>query len=376
MRFYTFVLKNLIRRRVRTALTMLGIAVAVGAVVALVGVSSGFERSFLELYEKRQVDIIVSRKGLMDRLTSGLDENFGKKIAGLPGVKAVATGLLDFVSLEKLGIFGVMVQGWPDDCFMFDELGIVDGRRLRKGDDRGILLGKVLATNLNKKPGDKLVLFDEEFTVVGVYQTFNVYENGSMITLLAPLQKLMGREKQITGCTVVLEQHDRPTIDQMCLKIDALDPAGKTKAMPYEEYVRSTSQIKAAQAMAWMTSVLALIIGTVGMLNTMVMSVFERTREIGILRAIGWRRSRVVRMILLEAILLSMTGGLVGTLAAIGLTRFLSSRPSVAGMIGGQIDPRVILQGFGIALLVGLIGAAYPAYRAARLMPTEAIRHE
>jgi putative ABC transport system permease protein len=112
------------------------------------------------------------------------------------------------------------------------------------------------------------------------------------------------------------------------------------------------------------------------MLNTMVMSVFERTREIGILRAIGWRPSRVVRMILMESMLLSLGGAIVGTAGGIGLTLLLSRMPFVNGAIQNSVSPVIIAKGFIIALLVGLIGAAYPAFRGARLLPTEAIRHE
>ena len=146
--------------------------------------------------------------------------------------------------------------------------------------------------------------------------------------------------------------------------------------MPAQELTQSAMQLKAANAMAWLTSAIALVMGTVFMLNTMVMSVFERTREIGILRAIGWRPWRVMRMILMESVLLSLSGGIVGTIVAIGLTWFLSTLPVVNGAVRGDISIAVISQGFAIALLVGLIGAAYPAYRGARLMPTEAIRHE
>ncbi len=128
--------------------------------------------------------------------------------------------------------------------------------------------------------------------------------------------------------------------------------------------------------MAWVTSAMALVIGAVGMLNTMVMSVFERTNEIGILRAIGWRRWRVVRMILMESILLSLAGGVVGTAGAIVLTQVLAAQPAVAGMVDPDVAPWVIAQGFVIALCVGLLGAAYPAYRGAQLLPTEALRHE
>jgi putative ABC transport system permease protein len=378
MRFYTFVLKNLFRRKVRSSLTAVGVAVAVGAVVALVGISSGFESSFLELYQKRNTDIIVSRKGLMDRLTSGLDDRMGDQIARLPHVNHACGGLIDFVSLEKIGVFGVMVQGWPASSYLFSQLDVISGKVLVAGDSHGVIVGKILAANLNKKVGDTLNIFDEDFKITGIYQTFNVYENGSMIMLLDTLQRLEGREHQVTGFTVFLddESHNPVAVAKVCDEIRKLDKTGRTEAMPATEYVQSTSQIQAARAMAWMTSAVAVVIGAVGMLNTMVMSVFERTREIGILRAIGWRRSRVVRMILMESILLSIGGGVIGTVSAVLLIRFLSSTPSVSGLISGNIPWTVMGQGFLIALLVGLIGAAYPAYRGAQLLPTEAIRHE
>jgi putative ABC transport system permease protein len=128
--------------------------------------------------------------------------------------------------------------------------------------------------------------------------------------------------------------------------------------------------------MAWLTSVIALVIGAVGVLNTMVMSVFERTREIGILRAIGWRKSRVVRLILSESLLLSVAGAAAGIAAAVLLTRALTWWPLVNGLIKGEVALAVLIQGFFIALAVGLIGGAYPAYRGAHLPPTEALRHE
>ena len=131
-----------------------------------------------------------------------------------------------------------------------------------------------------------------------------------------------------------------------------------------------------AQAMAWMTALIALIIGAVGVLNTMIMSVFERTREIGILRAIGWRKSRVVRLILYESLLLSVVGAVVGIGSAVLLTHALTWWPLVNGIIRGDVAPIVMIQGFFIALAVGLLGGAYPAYRGAYLLPTEALRHE
>jgi putative ABC transport system permease protein len=377
MRFYTFVLKNVVRRRVRSSLTVIGMAVAVGAVVALVGISAGFERSFLAIYQRQKVDIIVQQRGVKQKLTSVLDAKLGDRIAKIPGVKQINSGLVDFTSMDELGPIGVLVQGWEADSPLMKALDILPGGRLLRADDeKCVLLGERLASSLDKRVGDKLSIFDNEtYTVAGIFKSNTVYENGSMTVLIKDLQRFMGREGQVSGFAIVAQDsNDKEQIEGIRRQIEAL---GKNiEATPTVEFVNSTNEIRFVHAMAWVTSAVALVIGAVGMLNTMVMSVFERTREIGILRAIGWGRWRVVRMILMESILLSLTGGVVGTAAALALTQALASHPAVSGMVDPNVAPWVIAQGFLIALCVGLLGAAYPAYRGAQLLPTEALRHE
>jgi putative ABC transport system permease protein len=382
MRFYQFILKNVLQRKARSALTMVGVAVAVMAVVALVGIADGFESSFRELYERRGVDLIVVRAGSSEHLSSSIPEQVGEQLRRLPGVRAVSPGLMDVVSFPEANLASVPVQGWAPDSFLFDSLKMLDGRRVDTGDDKGVMLGMILARNLGKKPGDTLEIASQLFTVVGVFESFNHLENGSAVMLLSALQTLMDRPHQVTGFQVVVENapDKKALIEKVRLEIESLrSPQGRLwgiAATPTRDYVSSTSQIRMAQAMAWMTSIIALIIGAVGVLNTMIMSVFERTREIGILRAIGWRKSRVVRLVLYESLMLSVLGAGVGIGSAVLLTRALTWWPLVNGLIKGDVAPAVMVQGFFIALAVGLIGGAYPAYRGAYLLPTEALRHE
>ena len=128
--------------------------------------------------------------------------------------------------------------------------------------------------------------------------------------------------------------------------------------------------------MAWLTSAVALLIGGFGMMNTMIMAVHERTKEIGILRAIGWGRGRIVRMILLESLVIGVVGAIVGGIGASILVRLLTRVPTVSGLIDGRIEPRFFVYGLLLALAVGLIGGLLPAYRASRLLPTVALRYE
>jgi putative ABC transport system permease protein len=193
----------------------------------------------------------------------------------------------------------------------------------------------------------------------------------------------MDREGQVTGFFVVADdvENKDELIKQLQHEIEKLtDDEGKTlglSAMPTQDHVKSTIELRIVQGMAWSTSVIALFIGVIGMLNTMMISVFERMREIGALRALGWPKSLVVRMILLETFFLALAGAGLGMLGSIALIRFLNEFQAASGLIiPPSISPELMLKALLLAVVAGMLGATYPAYVAARLLPTEAVRHD
>ena len=368
----------------RSILTGIGVAVAIAAVVALLGVSRGFEDSSRSMLSSRGVDIVVVRAGLGQQTTARLDESIGRQIGQLPEVSQVAPVLTDRVRLPGTAL-PVPVTGYPAGSFALGRLNVEPGhgRTLEAGDKDGVLLGAILARNLGKKPGDMVKIEDRDFHVVGVFQGSSMFENGGAVALLPDLQTLMERVGQVSEFQVVLKKQfktDEAAQQHVQREVKTLhDPQGKAyglDALTTEQYVDNSNEVKLSQAMAWMTSAIALIIGAVGMLNTMIMSVLERTQEIGILRAIGWRKLRIMRMILWESFTLSLAGAVVGSLAAEVLTQVISRLPAANGMVVPNISPAVVGIGFLLALLVGLVGGAYPAYRGASLAPTEALRYE
>ncbi len=375
MPFWSVVIKNLTRRPFRTALTLLAFATAISAVVSLLGVTRGFMRSFADVYESHAVDIVVSRQGSADRLSSSVDGAFAEQIAALPEVSAAAGLLFETMSLEEEQIFGVPAMGIARGSWLLEDYNIDQAATEAPTEmqERSVMLGINLADRAGKKPGDTVMLFEEPYFVSGVFKSSSAWESGAMIFPLDLLQQLTDRHGQVTYINVVLEKPAGTEEAKAAAKrIQSLD--GRLHPLATEQFVSTDTRMQLASGMAWMTSMIALVIGAIGILNTMMTSVLERTREIGILRAIGWPKRRVVLMILLESIVVAILASVTGLVMAFLMTWGLSQFSVTQGMMNGAIDGQVIVQGFVLALLIGVFGALIPAWRATKMLPTEAFR--
>jgi putative ABC transport system permease protein len=128
--------------------------------------------------------------------------------------------------------------------------------------------------------------------------------------------------------------------------------------------------------MAAATIGVALVLGSIGLLNTMAMAVFERTGEIGLLRALGWRRRRIILLLMGEASALGLLGVVAGSVLAVLGMRLLLLTPTARGFIAADLPPAAFAIGLAMGAVLGVLGGIYPAWRASRLEPTEALRHE
>jgi putative ABC transport system permease protein len=221
------------------------------------------------------------------------------------------------------------------------------------------------------------------FKIVGIYESGNIMEDRSAVMSLRDLQNLMDRIAQVSQFEITLRKDlpDRAaTIASLRQQIENLRDEDGNKlglaAQASDDFVKSDNQIRLAHAMAWVSSAIALIVGSIGMLNTMIVSVLERTQEIGILRAIGWRKMRIMRMIMVESFTLSFTGAVLGILLAFIMIQLLARFPAAQGAVHGGITMQVIWMAYVLSIVVGLIGGGYPALRGASLPPTEALRYE
>ncbi len=374
MRFSTMIARNMLNRKARTTLTVLGLSVGIAAVMILTGIAWGFERSFLAIYRAKGIDLVVVRAGISNQLSSNLDAGVGPKVRAVPGVADVAPSLMDTVSFEDRNLVSVLANGWEGGSRLFRGVRVLEGRALRPGDGRVVMLGRVLRLNLGKAVGDDLAVAGVSFRVVGVFESDSLFENGGLIVPLSELQTMMGRPGQVTGFVVAAGSSEPGDVAALARRIER-EVAG-VAAVPARDYVQGDLQIRLTKTMAWATTAVALVLGSIGLLNTMVMAVFERTGEVGLLRALGWRRRRVLALILGEALVLGLLGSLAGTALAFAGVRALLLSPTSQGFIDPKLPPGVL--GIGLAMGAGLslLGGLYPALRASMLEPTEALRHD
>jgi ABC-type lipoprotein release transport system permease subunit len=222
------------------------------------------------------------------------------------------------------------------------------------------------------KIGDTLRLLNSSFRVVGIYETGVSFEEIGAVIGLREVQTLVGKPHQVQFYGVKLR--DPAQAEAMRDDLQAAFP--EVDFSLTAEAVESMSDMQVFREMVAQISFLAVFIGGVGMLNTMLMSVLERTREIGVLRALGWRRARVLRMILLESLLLGVVGGVGGIFMGLGLGGLLRLVPGTYGSIALTYAPQLFVQAIVVAMIAGMVGGLYPAWRATRMRPVEALRYE
>ena len=371
MSFAAFIVKHLVRQRVRTALTALGISVGITTVVALGAIADGLKSSSSALLQAGGADFIVGQEGAADFTFSTVTEEEWAAIEQRPNVER-ATGALLYVarvgSNPYFFLFGTRPEQLPG--FLPQPGG---GTYPAPGATDEIVLGDNAASDLGVSTGETITVEDQTFKVVGVYRTGSLWQDNGGYAPLSTVQRLAGRAGVVTLVHVSLRQGVDPAAEAAAIEREHSQLAAIVNQADFGKVDQGFQMIDAANLAI---SLLAVGIGAIGVMNTMVMSVFERTREIGILRAVGWRGSRILRLILGESAILCLIGAVVGC----GLGVLATQAVMMVGTIQGFLEPAfgmaVFIRALGVAAIVALIGAAYPAFRAVRLVPMEALRHE
>jgi putative ABC transport system permease protein len=262
------------------------------------------------------------------------------------------------------------------------ELQISDGRTLKSGDRGHVLLGGGIAAALGKRSGDKVEIEGREFQVAGLIEAANPFDTNSIVAPLDDVQTLMGRpgiisEFQVRAAKAI---RDDASLRNLCRDIEALqndahEPLG-LKAQPTHQFINTATESRLGNATAWAITTIVIVLSFVSVLNTMLMSVVERTKELGILRALGWKKSRVLRMILGESAAISVVAALAGSVISWVLVVILSNWSRTSLLVPAGVSAAALTPGIVVAVVAGIAGALYPALHAASVQPVESLRYE
>jgi putative ABC transport system permease protein len=316
-------------------------------------------------------DFLVVQKGASDLSFSTVSETDVDKLAVFPDV-ALAQGALFDITRVGDNPFFFLLGRRPEDVQARPPV-LVAGRLWTPGAANEILIGKDAATALGLAVGDRVTIDRRELTVTGVYATGRVYEDRGGYAPLATVQEMTVRPGVVTGVYVSVQAGADPR--EVASSIEDAFP-NLTTISDVSETSKVDQGVAILDALNAAISVLAVGIGAIGVMNTMVMAVYERTREIGVLRAVGWSGERIIRMIVGESLALCLVGSVFGTALGVLATRALLQIEIVKSLLVPEYPAEIFVRAFAVAVTVALMGALYPAFRAVRLMPLEALRYE
>ena len=371
--FLPLILRNLQGRPMRNGLTMVGIGTSIAVVVAFTTLALAFKSDLRNAMTETNAHIVIAQRAV-GGIGSSLDQELADEIQTQYDAIDKATGFLiaglRTSELQALNVVGVQLI---DTDMYVDETDIVNGRFVAGPGE--IVLGSTTSSITNAELGD-LVTFEgaTAFNVVGIYQTGNALIDNRAIVSLEDMQEITNHQGKITMIAAYVSEGT--AIDSLIETLEYDMP--HLKAIPVDEMPEQLSPVdtRAIDAFAWTFCIIAVFMGIIGTASIMSLSTSERTKDIGILKAVGWGTHDVLRLLVGEALLLSFGAFIIGSLLGIVTIYAISILPFIRDYVNFNLRPEVFLLGMAIAILISIIGSTYLVYWASRLSPTDALRHE
>lgn len=391
LEYFKLAINNITHRKVRSWLTIIGIIIGIASIIALISLSMGLQNSIAAQFESFGSDkILVSAATFQGpgSLSIGLTDKDVDTLERLSEFDIVAPFIArpGSVEFKKESKFPVIFGMPPEDAQELFEAtrDIEQGRFLRQGDKFDAVLGSRAAKNLFEKEiriNNRIEINGVSFKVVGIYEEIGNQQDDNSISIpLEAFQEIFDTNGQIDFITArVKPGTDIPSVQKKVERLLERERGDENfQVVTPTQILEQISQVLGiVQLVLVGIAAISLVVGGIGIMNSMYTSVLERTRDIGVMKAIGAKDSDIMKIFLIESGLMGFVGGIFGVALGTLLSLTIGKYATESGFkLLVTVNPQLMLFGLLFAFIIGIISGALPAYRASQLNPVEALRHE
>ena len=387
--YFRLAINSILHRKLRSWLTIIGIVIGVAAIIALISLSLGLKSTIEEQFEAFGADkILISPKGFRGpgTLAEGLTEKDVEVLERIDEIEVVSPGMAlpGEVKFHEETEFPFIFGSRNSKEILEGGTNLEEGRYLEENDKFSVLIGSSVAEDLFDEEirlRNKIQINGQDFKVVGILEPVgNSQDDNTIYITLDDFREIFNKEDEVGFISAKVKQGvDIPTLQK---KIErelekARDDENFQVVTPTQILEQINQILGVIQAVLVGIAAISLLVGGIGIMNSMYTTVLERTRDIGIMKAIGAKKSDILKIFLIESGLMGLVGGafgvILGTLISLGVAKY-STQAGFKLLV--EINLPLMLFGLLFAFVVGMISGIWPAYQASKLKPVDALRYE
>ncbi len=369
----SYAFRNLFRMRLRSFFTILSIVLIIALYTVLSSIGVSFTSQIAKLIENQDIDVAVQARFASSPISSVIKSNIAKEISAFEEVKNVDALLIERKRVKKdISVFVLGISNYQIFAQRFG-LNIIKGRVAQEKSDE-LVIGEKMANVLHLKIGSYFKFENKKrYKIVGIYSSWLNFFNAGLLIDLSSAQSLVGKEKKVNMLFLTLK--DTTYTKNLITKINTKYPY--LRAIEAEQFPNYLGPIKSVFYFAKIVSVLTLLIAVAVLLNTFIMAINERTKEVGILNAIGWSKKMIISVFLVESMLLSFTGGLLGYLSSYPIMYLLRQNfTNIYMYLPNSPDISIFVNVILMCFVISIVSILFPILYSTNIKIAEAIRHE